>query len=189
MSRYHVTLTNEQVRKALHQFIQDELYPNRTVGDAVYFSHDLMTGEMLVELSYPLPLDEYEEDLDWDDDEEDEPMETANDNEDLEWDDIPLSKFVFTQRASALFNILGASTVGEAYDKILSKGPNIALRTPNMGPKTVRHMAYIIRKAMSGLVIDGVYYAPAQQKFHDYLNTTYKLQPGIDDLSEERSDE
>lgn len=77
MSRYHVTLTDEQVRKALHRFIQDELYPNRTVGNAVYFSHDLITGTMLVELSYPLPPDEDDDsEHDWDetewDDEEDE---------------------------------------------------------------------------------------------------------------------
>lgn len=77
MSRYHVTLTDEQVRKALHQFIQDELYPNRTVGNAVYFSHDLMTGEMLVELSYPLPPDEDDDsehdwdETEWEDEDED----------------------------------------------------------------------------------------------------------------------
>lgn len=77
MSRYHVTLTDEQVRRALHQFIQDELYPNRTVGNPVYFSHDLITGTMLVELSYPIPEDEdddeegnWEEDEEWDDEED-----------------------------------------------------------------------------------------------------------------------
>lgn len=73
MSRYHVTLTDEQVRKALHRFIQDELYPNRTVGNAVYFSHDLITGTVLVELSYPLPPEE-EDDYEWAEEEE-------------EWDD------------------------------------------------------------------------------------------------------
>ena len=81
MSRYHVTLTDEQVRKALHRFIQDELYPNRTVGNAVYFSHDLITGTLLVELSYPLPPeeDEYEREIseyDWED-EEDEDNDNA----------------------------------------------------------------------------------------------------------------
>lgn len=69
MSRYHVTLTDEQVRKALHRFIQDELYPNRTVGNAVYFSHDLITGTMLVELSYPLSPEE-EDDYEWAEEEE-----------------------------------------------------------------------------------------------------------------------
>lgn len=60
MRRYHVTLTEDQLRTALHQFIQNEMYPNRTVGNPVYFSFDLKTGEMQIELAYPLPDDDTE---------------------------------------------------------------------------------------------------------------------------------
>jgi len=81
-SRYHVTLTDEQVRRALHQFIQDELYPNRTVGKPVYFSYDLMNASMLVELSYPLPTEEDEDDEEWAEDEEEWDDEEDEENDD-----------------------------------------------------------------------------------------------------------
>jgi hypothetical protein len=169
-----MTLTEAETANALTDWLQSRI-PTRTTPKVVYFSHDPMTGLVTIETDAPIP-NETDDDI-------------GDDEEDRQWDDIALNELAFTPRAMGLFKFLDVGTVGEAYDKILSKGPTIALRTPNMGKKTLRHMAYIIRKAMSGLVIDGVYYAPAQQKFHDYLNTTYKLQPGIDDLSEERSDE
>lgn len=168
LRRYRMTLTEAETADALTDWLQSRI-PTRTTPKVVYFSHDLMTGLVTIETDAPIP-DETE----------------GNDKIVWQWDDIALSKLALTGRASALFKYLDVETVGEAYDKVLSKGQTIALRTPNMGKKTLRHMAYVIRKAMSGLVIDGVYYAPAQQKFHNYLNTTYELQPGIDDLSEER---
>ncbi len=58
MNRYRLSLTDKQVREALDDYVQRVLYPNHTTGGVVYFSHDLMTGEMLVELSKPLPLDD-----------------------------------------------------------------------------------------------------------------------------------
>lgn len=58
MSRYHVTMTEVEVKEALRDWLEIHRYPVTTIGDVVYFSYDLMTGEMLVELSKPLPLDD-----------------------------------------------------------------------------------------------------------------------------------
>jgi hypothetical protein len=62
MNEYHVWLTEKDARKAFAEWVQNHLYPTRTVGDVVYFSHDLKTGEVLLEMSMPLPHDEDEED-------------------------------------------------------------------------------------------------------------------------------
>lgn len=58
MSRYHVTLTNREMREALTEWVQNHLFPHRTIGEVVYFTHDLLTGMTTLELSQPLPLDE-----------------------------------------------------------------------------------------------------------------------------------
>jgi hypothetical protein len=187
--KYHAAMTDTEVKQALTEWLQRERYPLRTIGKVVYFSHDLMTGTTTVEMNFPLPDDEEEAAYDDHEDDYDLAHEDEYDEEDRQWDDIALSKLALTGRASALFKYLDVETVGEAYDKVLSKGPTLALRTPNMGKKTLRHMAYVIRKAMKGLVIDGVYYAPARAEFIDYIGKVYKLQFGIDEASEERNDE
>lgn len=64
MNRYHEVMTEAEVREALREWLQDNRYPNRTIGKVVYFSHDLMTGSVTVETSYPLPSDDDEEDFD-----------------------------------------------------------------------------------------------------------------------------
>lgn len=55
MKKYHVTLTNAEVREALRDWVSSNLHPNHTIGNVVYFSHDLLTGYTTVEFSYPLP--------------------------------------------------------------------------------------------------------------------------------------
>jgi hypothetical protein len=144
----------------------------QTMPRVIYVAQDLVNGTFVMETDFPIP-----DEIGLDDDVYE---------EDHQWDDILLDELTFTMRARALFKYLGANTVGEAYDKILSKGPTVALRTPNMGRKTLRHMAYVVRKAMSGCVVDGVYYDRAEKKFLDYLNETYNLQPDVDDVDEER---
>lgn len=55
MNRYHVSLSEKSVREALADYIQKEGYPHLSRNEVVYFSHDLITGEMLVEMAYPIP--------------------------------------------------------------------------------------------------------------------------------------
>lgn len=62
--RYHELMTETEVREALREWLQSHRFPNRSIGNVVYFSHDLMTGTMTVETSYPLPSDDDEEDFD-----------------------------------------------------------------------------------------------------------------------------
>lgn len=52
---YHTTMTDAEVREALHDWLQARRYPTYTLGKIVYFSHDLITGNVTVELAYPLP--------------------------------------------------------------------------------------------------------------------------------------
>lgn len=58
MSRYHITLTERETREALTEWAQNHLFPHNTIGEVVYFTHDLLTGFTTIELSQPLPLDE-----------------------------------------------------------------------------------------------------------------------------------
>lgn len=56
--RYHTTMTDAEVREALHDWLQANRYPTHTLGQIVYFSHDLLTGVTTVETAFPLPRDE-----------------------------------------------------------------------------------------------------------------------------------
>lgn len=58
MNDYHVTLTEKEAREAFAEWVQNHLFPNRTVGEVVYFNHDLVTGYVVVEMSMPLPMDD-----------------------------------------------------------------------------------------------------------------------------------
>jgi hypothetical protein len=55
MKKYQVTLTEAEVREALREWVQTNVHPNHTLGDVVYVSHDLFTGNTTAEFSYPLP--------------------------------------------------------------------------------------------------------------------------------------
>lgn len=72
MSRYHVVLSDAQVREALGEYVQNHHYPHRTIGNVVYFTHDLITGSMGVEFSYPLP----------------DPIDAYEDGDEIEYDDV-----------------------------------------------------------------------------------------------------
>lgn len=56
MNHYHVSLSEKAVREALADYIHKELYPNHSRNEVVYFSHDLITGETLVEMARPIPV-------------------------------------------------------------------------------------------------------------------------------------
>jgi hypothetical protein len=58
MSRYHVTLNEREAREAFTEWVQEHLFPNRSIGEVVYFNQDLLTGMVTVELSQPIPLDD-----------------------------------------------------------------------------------------------------------------------------------
>lgn len=60
MSRYLKTLTEAEVREALTDWLQAR-YSNRTAPNVVYFSHDLLTGTVLIETNTPIPAEEDED--------------------------------------------------------------------------------------------------------------------------------
>ena len=176
---YHKIITMKEACVAFTDWLAKQ--QTRTMPSVVYVSQDLVNGTFVLETDFPIP-EETEDDEENDDEEEEE-------EEDRQWDDIALIDLELSPRASNILKHLNVSTAGEMYDKILAKGYRKAIGIPGVGANTLRHMAYVIRKAMKGLVIDGVYYAPAKAEFIDYIGKVYKLQFGVDDVYEERNDE